>query len=695
MSFRFSICLLVLWLPSCRSEDAANDLSALKTNGETNWLQQCKDDDDCGDSLACECGVCTKQCAPTDASGCIGPANTRDTGDSITESVCVELSDDRLGDMCAVVKVVRVCLASCDVTGCAKGLSCKHGVCVGNRGSEESIINGPEISTSPEESRSIEEIASSVDGEVSDTIDDTSTPQSIGDQNEAGPQPLEMPEVVIDDDFQWGSFAALGFNENPGIVDQSRIDSYSDSASGSYTIKSYGAGNAMACWRSNQPMASIWCARYAGQSKSWSAAEQVYQISDDIREHTQVATGSYLLPKLAVNDAGDAVLAWMNYYFEPFVNPEDNNFSPPKPYRGIHHQVTALYYDAGENAWQKAAVLSEKTPVTPSYAPSLRDVLSVLPSVAIDRLGNALVAWQKEHDVNFPIEHRTHARFYDISSGAWSEDAIAAEYDTNQGKANLSYTTPRIQCVGDREFLAYWEEGHAVYWNLFALQGDETTPVWRDINGRMLFQDVTQFGFGVDSGGRAIMIASHNDNGLRIQERTRPLHARRWNPAKDIVTPEDASIVFPNSSPMISLTDRHAVAIWGTTAGVVYTARKADDDWTAPQKMNAPTSTGGGRGSIAFASNRLGHVTLAWRRVETSSEPFYSLPERYVDDTVSYVTVSYTPELGWDTTPKTAYAFADRVSASSAPRLVADFHSNRLFLTMSTSIDNEFTYSTF
>ncbi|HEX7671142.1 MAG TPA: hypothetical protein VF395_16220, partial [Polyangiaceae bacterium] len=50
-------------IPSCAS---TTDVSG-GTDSNTHWLEQCQADKDCGSSLVCRCGACTKPCAePTD-----------------------------------------------------------------------------------------------------------------------------------------------------------------------------------------------------------------------------------------------------------------------------------------------------------------------------------------------------------------------------------------------------------------------------------------------------------------------------------------------------------------------------------------------------------------------------------------------------------------------------------------------------
>ncbi|MBN2193119.1 MAG: hypothetical protein JW751_09915 [Polyangiaceae bacterium] len=90
-----------------------------RVGSQTNWLQACRSDADCGD-LACHCGACTRSCSSDESCA------------SLSGSVsCVPADDRGAIALCGGDRPSSpgFCLPSCDAAGCPDGTACVAGVC--------------------------------------------------------------------------------------------------------------------------------------------------------------------------------------------------------------------------------------------------------------------------------------------------------------------------------------------------------------------------------------------------------------------------------------------------------------------------------------------------------------------------------------------------------------------------------------
>jgi hypothetical protein len=87
----------------------------------SNWLQACDCDDDCGGSTVCRCGLCTADCSSDD--DCDSYENTRcaAVADPATWATC-QTSQPALG--------AGICLARCEPGDCGEGRACVAAACV-------------------------------------------------------------------------------------------------------------------------------------------------------------------------------------------------------------------------------------------------------------------------------------------------------------------------------------------------------------------------------------------------------------------------------------------------------------------------------------------------------------------------------------------------------------------------------------
>lgn len=113
---RQKIALLSLLLFAACEGPRATDVGS-----NTNWLQSCDDDEDCGDSLACHCGICTLDCSA--ATDC----------ESLPGARCALPDDPAAWATCQSREPALssgICLPGCEPGTCGSGAACVSGSCV-------------------------------------------------------------------------------------------------------------------------------------------------------------------------------------------------------------------------------------------------------------------------------------------------------------------------------------------------------------------------------------------------------------------------------------------------------------------------------------------------------------------------------------------------------------------------------------
>jgi hypothetical protein len=122
-----------------------------------------------------------------------------------------------------------------------------------------------------------------------------------------------------------------------------------------------GLGNAIVVWRQYQNSRdTIWSSRYSAAAKTWSAPQQISDL-------TPIANAAE--PVVAMDRAGNAIAVWS----------EGNGIAN-------HFDVWSARYDAAQNIWAAAAIVSD--PTISAYGAQ----------VAINASGHGLVAWVQEND---------------------------------------------------------------------------------------------------------------------------------------------------------------------------------------------------------------------------------------------------------------------------------------------------------
>jgi hypothetical protein len=107
--------LLVLLFAACEGPRVAD------VGSNTNWLRSCYEDRDCGDSLACRCGICTRDC--TSAREC----------EALPAARCVAADDSAAWTLCGSREPALtsgICLPECEPGSCRSHEACVAGTCV-------------------------------------------------------------------------------------------------------------------------------------------------------------------------------------------------------------------------------------------------------------------------------------------------------------------------------------------------------------------------------------------------------------------------------------------------------------------------------------------------------------------------------------------------------------------------------------
>lgn len=97
---------------------AASCGSTGQTGSETHWYTLCERDQDCGGTLGCICGVCTRSCSQSTSCG--------------KDATCMDAMNSAIAAACGkATPGGSVCAATCATTSsCPRGLSCDGGICV-------------------------------------------------------------------------------------------------------------------------------------------------------------------------------------------------------------------------------------------------------------------------------------------------------------------------------------------------------------------------------------------------------------------------------------------------------------------------------------------------------------------------------------------------------------------------------------
>lgn len=98
---------------------AACATTSSSSGSNSNWLEVCSKDSDCGSGLECQCGVCTKTCTAASDCSALATGATCDPGDTTS--------------ICGTPQTRAVCLHTCKADGdcnvIGQNTSCSDGLC--------------------------------------------------------------------------------------------------------------------------------------------------------------------------------------------------------------------------------------------------------------------------------------------------------------------------------------------------------------------------------------------------------------------------------------------------------------------------------------------------------------------------------------------------------------------------------------
>ena len=92
-----------------------------QTGSNSNWLQACESNDECGGSIVCRCGLCTADCGSDDDCGAYESTRCAAATDPATWATC-QTSQPVLG--------AGICLEECEPGDCGEGRACVAAACV-------------------------------------------------------------------------------------------------------------------------------------------------------------------------------------------------------------------------------------------------------------------------------------------------------------------------------------------------------------------------------------------------------------------------------------------------------------------------------------------------------------------------------------------------------------------------------------
>ncbi|MBX3585501.1 MAG: Ig-like domain-containing protein [Ramlibacter sp.] len=187
-----------------------------------------------------------------------------------------------------------------------------------------------------------------------------------------------------------------------------------------------GQGNAIAMGRISNPR-QLWVSQYSAQTRQWSLPETI-----DV-QGTIVAVDS---PRIAVNEAGDAVAMWGGY--------DD---------QGIISGIWVSVFQGTPRKWSLPKRLDD--------AVSLANKNVTAGNVTLDQYGNALVLWSKTDYAITPPAFAWRVARYVASTRSW-----ISPVQIN----NASLADPEAPFIGSAlngDGLAVWRQGGEIWFNSF------------------------------------------------------------------------------------------------------------------------------------------------------------------------------------------------------------------------------------
>jgi hypothetical protein len=261
--------------------------------------------------------------------------------------------------------------------------------------------------------------------------------------------------------------------------------------------------------------------------RNWGTAEIIGSI-----------VGSASNAQVAINDAGDAMVIWRQYY--------DSRYN-----------IWAKRYKASSGAWGSAVKIQT------NYTESAYE-----PQVAIDSNGNATAVWIQQNGGYF---QEVWANRYNALTDTWGTAENIEIYNSNS-----SYS-PNIAINASGNAIAIWTQSENISYgnyNIWINRYTASTQSWSTadlIVAASSDADITYPSVAIDVNNNALIVwlRSDNTNGCSIWSKQYNATLGTWSSEKLVIA--DTGNTYPDNAPKVSINDSgDAIAIWKASDGIRY-----------------------------------------------------------------------------------------------------------------------------
>lgn len=290
-------------------------------------------------------------------------------------------------------------------------------------------------------------------------------------------------------------------------------------------------------------------------------------------------------------------------------------------------------------SWSTAVTLSNET------------VDAVNPSVAIDNLGNAIVAWVEQ-----TTPPSLHAANLDTTSELWSQTtqidhSIGEVEHYSWNYARYSRSNPQTSIGGGSSFVA-WIQNDGRFDSVFVNQYDGTS--WGNPTALEAYDDgnATEVRIKTDKQGNTTVVWSQYVRALEVFQLMSVQYdseSRSWGTIKQISSENES--VYKSS--LLSLTPNNEPAVvwvgYGKgTGGKLYYSELVNEEWTSPELVSEGSIV---PSSLSFSSTSSQPI-VAWSKTNTESRSIIELAQK---DNQSWATTvvnnglqldAYSPDIG-------------------------------------------------
>jgi len=341
------------------------------------------------------------------------------------------------------------------------------------------------------------------------------------------------------------------------------------------------SGNAVAVWfQYDGTRYSIWSNRYTAATGSWGAATLIDKNN----------AGYALFPQIAMNASGDAVAVWYQY---DYIN-------------SVFSNICASRYSAATCTWGAT-----------EHIESSDTGHAVIPRVAIDASGNALVVW---YQTMLPTSSIWSSRFT-ASTSTWGTPTLIENNDSGYS------VDPRIAMDASGNAMVVWFRSDGTRYSIWSNCFTVATGTWgtetlleTDDAGDAQYPQIA-----IDAFGNAMAIWFQFD-GTRNS-----IYACRYSAALGIwgaVTPVETDNAGDAGYPKIAFdATGNVMAVWHQSDGTrtnIWSSRytKSTGTWSVPTLLE--TDNAGDAIYPQIAIDGAGNTVAVWSQYDGSFNNIYS-----------------------------------------------------------------------